>query len=76
MATSHDLHTDHDALADDCLSEYMLTNEEFREIFDREARAKLGISGDEFVHRWHAGEYPDWDPELANLVMMLPFLGE
>ena len=58
------------------ISEYMLTNEEFREIFDREARAKLGISGDEFVHRWHAGEYPDWDPELANLVMMLPFLGE
>jgi hypothetical protein len=76
MAASHDLHTEHDALADDCLSEYMLTNEEFREIFDREAHLKLGISGEEFVQRWNRGEYPDWDPELANLVMMLPFLGE
>ena len=76
MTASHDLQSDHDALADDCLSEYMLTNEEFKAIFDREAEVKLGISGDEFVRRWHAGEYPDWDPELSKLVMMLPFLGE
>jgi hypothetical protein len=76
MTAAHNLQSDHDALEDDPLSEYMLTNEEFREIFDREAQLRLGISGEEFVQRWHRGEYPDWDPELANLVMMLPFLGE
>lgn len=76
MSAAHNLQSDHDALADDCLSEYMLTGEEFRAIFDDEAQRKLGISADEFVHRWHAGEYPDWDPELSKLVMMLPFLGE
>lgn len=76
MSAAHNIHSESDALADDNLSEYMLTNEEFREIFDREAQLRLGISGDEFVRRWHAGEYPDWDPELAKLVMMLPFLGE
>ena len=76
MTAAHNLHSDHDVLADEPLSDYMLTNEEFREIFDAEAQRRLGISGDEFVQRWHAGEYPDWDPELAKLVMMLPFLGE
>ena len=76
MTAAYNLHSDHDALTDEPLSDYMLTNEEFREIFDREAQLKLGISGEEFVERWHRGEYPDWDPELTNLVMMLPFLGE
>ena len=56
MTAAHNIQSDHDALADDCLSEYMLTNEEFREIFDAEAQRQLGISGDEFVRRWHAGE--------------------
>ena len=76
MTAAHNLHSDHDALADDSLPEHMLTNEEFREIFDYEAQRQLGISGDEFVRRWHAGEYPDWDPKLSKLVMMLPFLRE
>lgn len=76
MTAAHNLHSNHDALTDEPLSDYMLTNEEFREIFDCEAQRRLGISGDEFVRRWRAGEYPDWDPELASLVMMLPFLGE
>lgn len=76
MTATHNLQSEHDALADDRLSEYMLTNEEFKAIFDREAHAKLGLSGDEFVRRWNRGEYPDCDPELSKLVMMLPFQGE
>jgi hypothetical protein len=33
-----------------------------------------GMSGEEFLRRWNAGEIEDWDPELTHLVMMIPFL--
>lgn len=51
-----------------------LTEGEFVELFDSIARDVAGMSGNEFVARWHAGQIHDWDPELADLVMMLPFL--
>lgn len=76
MSAAHNIQSEHDAPVDDSLPDYMLTDQEFRVIFDREAQAKLGISGAEFVRRWNAGDFPDWDPELADLVLMLPFLGE
>ena len=54
--------------------------EEAREIFDRRARMELGISGEEFLRRWDAGEYdsipdtPDgW--KIARMSMMMPLVG-
>lgn len=59
---------------------HFTTPEEAREIFDRQARETLGISGDEFLRRWDAGEYrpvPDTREgrKIGRLVMMLPFAG-
>lgn len=57
-----------------------LTAEEGRALFDRKAREALGISGEEFLRRWDAGEYrpvPDTREgrKIGRLVMMLPFAG-
>src|SRR5215210_5234989 len=38
-----------------------LSKEEGREMFDRAAQRKLGISGEEFLRRWDAGDYDDPD---------------
>lgn len=38
---------------------HFVSKEEARELFDREAMQTLGISGEEFVRRWEAGE---WQP--------------
>lgn len=61
---------------EDVLPPHWLTDEEFSAIFDRLAREKLGISGDEFRRRWDSGEIVDWDPELADLVILMPGLAE
>lgn len=53
-----------------------LSTDEFDEMYDKLARTELGISGSEFIRKFKAGEYPDWDPELADLVMMMPFVSE
>jgi hypothetical protein len=55
-----------------------VTPEEAREIFDRRARMELGISGEEFLRRWDAGEYipvPDTTEgrKIARLSMILNF---
>jgi hypothetical protein len=55
-----------------------LTEEEAYELFDRQAHLALGISGEEFLQRWDAGEIPPVPdtPEgrpLGHLVMMIPF---
>jgi hypothetical protein len=50
-----------------------------REMFDQEARLTVGMSGDEFIRRYDAGEFRDWDDdtseghELAYLIMLMPF---
>ena len=49
-----------------------LSEEEAREEFDREARRIVGVSGEEFIRRLHAGEYdntPD-DPEHWDLIFL------
>lgn len=53
----------------------ILSKEEGRRLFDEEARRTLGISGDEFIRRYDAGEFddPDDSPEVMNLVSLLPF---
>ena len=37
----------------------ILTPEEGRAAFDRAARKWMGISGEEFIRRWDAGEYKE-----------------
>ncbi len=53
----------------------VLTPEEAKAYFDAEAHRRLGMSGDEFVRAWEAGEFDD-DPDrpaVIALEMMLPF---
>jgi hypothetical protein len=52
------------------------TPEEGRAIFDQEARFRLGMSGEEFLRRWNAGEYADDPdrPDVMDLVMLLPLV--
>jgi hypothetical protein len=61
----------HDEQIDDGVR--FLDDDEARELFDREARRLLGISGEEFLRRYDAGEYnrPLEDPEEENLMLML-----
>jgi hypothetical protein len=44
-------------------------------LLDAQAQARLGISGDEFLRRWDAGEYdgPENDrPEVVKVAMLIP----
>lgn len=52
----------------------ILTVDEWRRLFDRAVRRELGISGDEFIAKWHAGKYgnPDDDPRIMRLLMIRP----
>ncbi len=76
MATTqqHDLDQDSEMDSRDTLSP-----EESRAMFDREARHWVGISGEEFLRRWDAGEYrniPD-TPEgrrTMEVIFLLPFV--
>lgn len=58
---------------------YMLSPEEGRSLFDTKARELLGISGDEILQRWDAGEFqpiPD-TPEgwkVGEMYMLMPFV--
>ena len=53
-----------------------LDDDEAREQFDREARRLLGISGDEFLRRYDAGEYngPLEGRMTSDVMMMLMML--
>lgn len=49
-----------------------LSPEEAQALFDQLARESLGISGDEFLRRWDAGEYEGVDtPEVIEMYMLL-----
>ena len=52
-----------------------VTPEEGRQILDRAARRRLGISGEEFLRRWDAGEYVEVadEPNLARVAILIPF---
>lgn len=58
-----------------------LSPDEAMAFFDREARFLVGMSGEEFLRHWDAGEFqsiPDETPDdrkLASLVMALPLVG-
>ena len=51
-----------------------LTREEGQALFDARARAALGISGEEFLRRWDAGEYANVDrSEVIRVALLIPF---
>jgi hypothetical protein len=52
-----------------------LSPDEVRTLIDRQARRYLGISGEEFLRRWHRGEYADDSdrPGLIRLALLVPF---
>lgn len=52
-----------------------LSRDEGRALFDRLARRYLGMSGEEFIRAWDAGQFegdPDERSELMRVVMALP----
>ena len=50
-----------------------LTREEGWQILDEQARRSLGMSAEEFVRAWNAGEIDDPDrPEVMHVAMLLP----
>ena len=72
MVAKRDLTTGHDDLDDSA----GLSDEEARTVFDEAARYELGISGEEFLRRWDAGEFrpvPDTPDgrKIGRLVMIL-----
>ncbi len=50
-----------------------LTQEEGRDLVDREARRVLGVGVDEFLTRYDAGELNLDDEDVFALVMLIPF---
>lgn len=55
-----------------------LTPEEGREQFDAATRQMMGMSGEEFIRRWEAGEYREIADTPGNLhivalVSLIPF---
>ena len=58
---------------------HVVTRDEGLAIFDRDARQALGISGEEFLRRWDAGEYqpvPDTveGRAIGRLAVLIPFV--
>jgi hypothetical protein len=47
-----------------------VTPDEGRAIFDAEARRVMGMSGEEFIRRWEAGEYNEIADTAGNLHIM------
>ena len=52
----------------------VVSPEEGRELFDREARHWLGMSGDEFVTAWEGGKFDD-DPDRPGVMSMVLMMG-
>jgi hypothetical protein len=54
-----------------------LTHEEAIAYFDEQARHWLGMSGEEFLQRWDAGEYAGQEcdePAIRQMAMLIPFV--
>ena len=54
---------------------HRLTSREARQLFDREARRHLNMSGREFLRRWEAGKFDGQADTSAvrRVAMLLPF---
>jgi hypothetical protein len=55
---------------------HFMSDEEAHDLFEREVRRYLGISAEEFLSRWDAGEWPDPDSveHVMGLVMLIPLV--
>ena len=51
----------------------VLSSAEGRALFDQEARAALGMSGEEFVKAWNAGQFDD-NPDCAQVMRVVQLL--
>lgn len=51
-----------------------LDEDEAREEFDAHARKRLGLSGEEFLRRWDAGEYRGLEDDDPPNVLMVASL--
>ena len=52
-----------------------LSHEEWRAMFDRNAREWLGMSGEEFIQKWEAGETDDLNhTDVVMLTLMSPHI--
>jgi len=49
---------------------HWMTTAEGRDLFDREARRLMGMSGAEFNHRWTAGEFNPDGPDHTKLMRL------
>jgi hypothetical protein len=57
---------------------HVATTQEGHELFDYQTRKQLGISSEEFLRRWDAGEYlrledPVEARKVQRLAMLIPF---
>ena len=48
-----------------------LSEDEARLEFDRQARRRLHMSGEEFLRRWDAGEFPDTEGFAVSYIASL-----
>lgn len=55
-----------------------LSYEEGRELLESAAKRHLGMSAEEFIRAWRAGKFgdPDDRPEVLEVAMLLPFIGQ
>jgi hypothetical protein len=55
-----------------------MTEDDAADAFDRTVRREMGMSGEDFLRRWDAGEWADTDlddvPGLVDVWMMLPLV--
>jgi hypothetical protein len=55
-----------------------LTLDEGRQLLDREALARLGLSAEEFIDKWQSRAFGDPDetnPDIWHVAMLLPGVG-
>jgi hypothetical protein len=63
-----------DVRADHEVEVVEVTREQGRAMLDRAARDELGISAEQFLAKWDAGEYEDADdPTVTRVAMLIPF---
>jgi len=48
-----------------------MSADEYRDFLDEEARERLGMSAEEFRHRYIAGELDDSDPDVGMLAALI-----
>jgi hypothetical protein len=51
-----------------------VTIEEGKALFDRAARAIVGLSGEEFLCEWDTGTLDREDPRVVHVAMLIPFV--